>query len=182
MVDPLVRNTQRPFRSFQHRQAVFCQDGKPIGRNHFRDAMVNLRVDMIRPSRQNNACFPVVLDPLQGFPALFLYIIFRTGLFLPGFPHCFSDFPFRNVPLFFTYLDQPFRSGFFTGKGNKWPNKMHFSTCNRLHVVLQIFRIRDHDRAVEVILRCRALLPLIKHARVENRFDSAANQPLHMAV
>ena len=59
---------------------------------------------------------------------------------------------------------------------------MHFSARNRLHVVLQIFRIRDHDRAVEVILRCGALLPLIKHTRVENRFDSAADQPLHMAV
>ena len=53
---------------------------------------------------------------------------------------------------------------------------------NGLHVVLQIFRIRNDDGAVEMVLRIRCFLMLIIYAGMKDRLYPMVSQPLHMAM
>ena len=46
-VDPLVRHPERTLGIGIHRQAVFREDRQAVGSDHFRDAMVNLGVDVV---------------------------------------------------------------------------------------------------------------------------------------
>ena len=182
MIYPLVRHTKRTLRLFQHGQAVFRQHGKPVGGDHLRYSVVDLRIHMIRPACQHNTGFSVLLDPAQRFAALLLHVILCSGLLLPCFPHCLPDLAFGNVPLLPADLNQAFCSGLLAGKGNERTDKVHFSPGDRLHIVFQVFRVGHDDRAVVVVLSSGTLLPLIKHTGVENRFNPVVDQPLHMPV
>ena len=61
-------------------------------------------------------------------------------------------------------------------------DKIHFPVNNRIHIVLDVFRIRGYDRAVIMIVRIFKFIPLIGNGRVEDMPHSLVNQPLDMAM
>ena len=182
MIDPLVHHLQRPLRIEVDGDAVLCKYGQAVGGNQLRNAVVDFRVNVVGPARQDHA--PAALffhfpeDP-QTLPA---DVLLGPVLFLPSFVNGFPHLACRDTPLLRCGFDQPVCGGFFRGKGNEGPDVVHISRGHCLHIVLDVFRIGNDNGAVKVVLGIPGLLVFIEHAGVENVFDAVVNEPLHMAV
>ena len=58
MVHPLVHDKEGAFQLLQVGNGVLGQHGNPIGINQFWDAVVDFRVDVVRPAGKDNAPAP----------------------------------------------------------------------------------------------------------------------------
>ena len=181
MVDPLVHDPQ-VLVFLGIREAVLREHRQAIGGDEFRDTVIDLRVDMIGPPGQDNTAAAIVLHLLQ-YPLSFCHNVgLGLPLLRPGCLDCRLGFGSRDVPFLLTEPYQPFGSNFFIGKGHKGADIAHFSLCNSLHVVFQVFRIGGHHGAAVVVLSILVFLVFIEHTGVENGGDSLVDEPLHMAV
>ena len=182
MVDPLVVDPEGTLGGEIDGQAVIGEDGQVIGGDHFRDAVVDLRVNVIGSSRKNNAPGVIVRHPLQGFLPLRPDVGLGVLLFFPCLVDGSADFLPVDAPFFLAQGGQPVGGDFLAGEGEKGADVADFAVCDGFHVVFQILRVGDHDGAVVMILRAGGLLMLVEHAGVKNGFDALVYEPLYMAV
>ena len=61
MVHPLVCDNQRPLHMAQMGHGILCQNGKAVGSDQLRNAVVDLRIHMVGTSGQNDAVAVVFL-------------------------------------------------------------------------------------------------------------------------
>ena len=182
MVDPLVVDPEGAFGGEIDGQTVLGEDGEIVGGNHFRNAVVDLRVDVVGSARENDAPGVIVRHPLQGFLPLRPDVGLGVLLFRPRIMDSGADFLTVNAPLFLAQGSQPVGGDFLAGKGQEGADVADFAVGNGFHVVFQILRVGDHDGAVVVILCAGGLLMLVEHAGVENGFDSLIDEPLDVTV
>ena len=182
MVDPLVVDPEGAFGGEIDGQTVLGEDGEIVGGNHFRDAVVDLRVDVVGSARENDATGVIVRHPLQCLLPLRPDVGLGVLLFRPRIMDSGADFLTVNAPLFLAQGSQPVGGDFLAGKGEEGTDVADFAVCDGFHVVFQILRVGDHDGAVVMILRAGGLLMLIEYAGVEDGLDALVDEPLHMAV
>ncbi len=182
MVDPLVVDPEGALGGEIDGQAVFREDGEVVRGDHFRNAVVDLGVDVVRPARQNNAPGVIFRHPLQCFLPLCPNVGLGALLLLPCLVNGGADFLPIDAPFFLTQGGQTVGGNFLAGKGEEGADVADLAVGDGLHVVFQILRVGDHDGAVVVILGTGGLLMLVEHAGVENGLDAFVDEPLHMAV
>ena len=128
--------------------------------------MVDLRVNMIGPSGQNDAPFAGLLQILQHLLALFLHILSGAGKLLPGRFAGIGDFSRRD---FGKFLGQRLRNGVQVPEGHKGIAEGDLSACDFLHIVFDIFRIGGDNRTVVMVIGVLKFVALIKESRIENK-------------
>ena len=179
---PLIHHPQRTLGRCIQRQTVLGEHIQPIGGDQLRNAVVDLRVNVVRPASQHHALLSLPLHLRKAAATLSADVILGTALLRPCQTGGGAGLLFRNVPYLPAQLHQPVLRRFLAGKGDKGADIPHLSGGDGLHVVFQVLRIGHHHGAVIVILRVRGLLILIKDAGVEDGGNAVPGQPLHMAV
>ena len=182
VIHPLVRHTQRTHRDKVLRYAVLREHGQTVGGNQIRNPVMDFRVHMVRSACEHNAPAAVVLHPLQDSPALFADVLLGPAFLFPGQVHGPADFVLGNFPFPGAQPDQAVCGCFFIGKGDKRANIPDLLFPDIVHIVLEVFRVRADNRAVEVIDRASDLLVFIEHTGMHNRVNPVIDQPLHMPV
>ena len=182
MVNPLVVDPEGTLGGEIDGQAVLGEDGKVIRGNHFRNAVVNLRVDVVGSARENDAPGVIFRHPLQRLLTLCPDVGLGALLFFPCLVDGSADFLPVDAPFFLAQGGQPVGGDFLAGKGEEGADVADFAVCDGFHVVFQILRVGDHDGAVVMILRAGGLLMLIEYAGMENGLDALVNEPLDVAM
>ena len=182
MVNPLVVDPEGALGGEIDGQAVLGEDGKVVRGNHFRNAVVNLRVDVVGSARENDAPGVIIRHPLQRLLPLCTNVGLGALLFFPCLVDGSADFLPVDAPFFLTQSGQPVGGDFLAGEGEEGADVADFAVCDGFHVVFQILRVGDHDGAVVVILCAGGLLMLVEHAGVKNGLDAFIDEPLDVAV
>ena len=182
MVDPLVHDTQRARGREVDGQAVLGKDRQSEGRDELGDAVVDLRVDVVRPPREHDAASAALLHLCEQARALGADVGLGALLLVPRGPRRGAHLALGNLPLVAAEPDEPVGGGFLAGEGDKRADIAHVPVRDGLDVVADVLRVRDDDGTVEVVLRARRLLMLIEHTGVEDRADALIHEPLDMPV
>ena len=182
MIHPLIQNPYRPFQvpAFCHRR--FCQYGKSEGRDDLIDAVIDLRIQMIRSARQDDGIFSVLLYVIDNLIRAFSDISFESRIL---FSACTYSFPHFGCPdsqrrhLF----RQPLRQPLIVVIRQKRMQQF-YSGCFQfiIHISGDHFRIHSHDRTVIVIVGLLIFDHLIVDARIKDSLHSRLDQRLDMSV
>ena len=179
MVHPLVQNGQRPLDRCKVGDTVLSEHSHPEGIDQIRDAMMDLRINVIGTACEND---PMPAGLLQIFKNLLAFIIDRLPCTLqlcPSCVDCAADLISRNIR---KEVYELFLNGIPVGKCNEGAVELNVQIPQILYIVLDVHRIGGDDGAVIVIARVLELLSLVRHARIEDPFDSLCDQPLDMTV
>ena len=179
VVHPLVVYAQRPFDRSKVGDRILGQDGNVVGGNHIRDSMVNLRVNMIRTSGENNAVMMGFLHPFEDFPSLLAYFIADIRHLNPSGVAGLADLLFGNV---MEDLYQLVCQGLLRGHGQERIHEVDGRILQLVDVVLDVFGVRGNDRAVVVIYGFREFLTFIGNTWIENILHTLTDQPGDVAV
>ena len=182
MIDPLVVCTQRPGRREVDGKRILGQHGQIVGGDELRDAVVDLRIDVVRAARQHDAAAVILLDPRERRRALRADVGLCALLLEPCGMDGGTGLRGRNAPCLFAEVSQALRGGLLVRKGEEGAQIGHTVLADGVDVIFKIFGVGDDDGTVEVVLCAGRLLMLIEHARVEDGPDTVVDEPLHMAV
>ena len=161
---------------------ILCQYRHTVGSDQFGDTVVDLRVNMIRAAAEYDSPPSGFFQVGEDFFALLFHIVAESVLFAPcgmgGTAHFFFFDPVFRAK----YFDKLVGKYFFGRKRHERIQETHLSLGNGVDVVLDVFRIRGHDRAVVVVVGIRKFVPLIRNARIKDHIHTFIDQPLDMAV
>ena len=163
----------------QMRNRVFRQNCDTIGGNQLWNTMVNLIVNMIRTTGENNTMFTVCLQPGNGFFTFSIHSLTCLCQFLPSKLCSFFDLGSRDLRKCFNQL----RSyGVHTGESHERIAEINMFTAQFFHIILDIFRIRGNDRTVIMVIGIRELISFIWDCRIENEMYTLLNQPFNVPM
>ena len=113
--------------------------------------MVDLRIDMVWTTCQNDTASTGFLHIFEDFFTLFHH--FQTGhfLFFPGIGNSLAHFGFWYVKFFLEAFDQCQACLLLAAKGHERIDKTHLAGSDLVHIILDVFRIRGNDRTVVVV-------------------------------
>ena len=161
---------------------ILCEDGKAVGGNELRNAMVDLRVHVIGTSCQDNAPLSVILHPLEGLLPFLFHILPGGDQLLPCGMGSHLHLSSRDLEGFCKFLYKGICQDGLVGKCHEGVHEMHMLLLQSLYIVLDIFCVGCHHGAVVMVACCRAFVALIGNAGVEDKLHALADQPGHMAV
>ena len=176
---PLVVDTDRALKISELRDRVLGEDSHAVGVDELRDAVVDLRVDVVRSARENNAVAAGLLEIFQCLDSLGLDIASVLRLLFPRRVRRILHLDLRDVMEDF---DEAVCHDLLAGEREERVHEADRRVTELLDVVLDILRVGRHDRAVVVIDCAREFISLERNARVENELHALADQPLNMAV
>ena len=179
---PLIHHPQGTLGRGVQGQTVLGEHIQAVGGDELRDAVVDLRVDVVGPSRQHHATLAAALHLRKAAAALGPDVLLGPTLLRPRGTGGGADFGGGDAPHVAAQLHQPILRRFLAGKGDEGPDIPHLSGGDGLHVVFQVLGVGHHHGAVIVILGVLRLLILIEHAGVEDGGDPMLHQPFYMAV
>ena len=179
MIHPLVQNDDGPFRAAKMGDGVLGQDGDPVGVDHFRNTVVDLGINMVGASGQDDALDMVVLHILQDPLAFLTDILTDLVKLLPARRCRVRDLSGRNIPEF---PDQGLCDRVQAGKSHEGIAETDLTAADLLHVVADVLRIGGDDGAVVMVVRSPDFLPLIEKGRIEDEVHAPVDQPHDMAM
>ncbi len=144
--------------------------------------MVDFRVNVVRPAGQYDAPVTCLIQEFNCFFPLFAHVFPACFQLFPCLVNCILYIIFRNRKFPGQLFCQAFAENLFTLEGEEGMDKIYFPVHNRIHVVLNIFRIRGYNRAVVMIVGILKLISLMGNGGVEDARNSSIYQPLHMSV
>lgn len=97
MVHPLIHDNQRAFEFSEMGDGVFREYCHAIRVDGIGDAVVDLGIDMVRTSAENDAMSTGILEILEGLFSLLLDITTEGPLGFPSEMSSFSNFSFRDI-------------------------------------------------------------------------------------
>ena len=161
---------------------IFRYDGQIIGLDHLRNAVVDLRIQMVRPAYQQDdgqVLFPGFLKDLRAFLAHVFPVMLQ--FFIARF-HGFFQFALLNVLVFKGFgKTQQHLAGVVDGQEGL--HELDVLVPQHVHVVADIFRIRSHHRAIVVVAGMVYLVfHVIGHAGVEDFLYTLFHQVHDMPV
>ena len=169
MIHPLVVHTDRTFYRNQVGYRVFRQYSYTIAVDQIRDAMVDLRVDMVWTACKNDASVACFFHIFQCFFPFAAYIFTDSSHFRPGCMGCGFYFICRNILEDFC---QTFGNDLFRGQGKERIHELNGRIMKFIHIVFDIFCIRGNDRAVVMVDCIREFVSLIWDTWIENKFHT----------
>ena len=179
MIHPLVRHDERPLRAAQMGDGILGEHGDVKGSDQLRDAVVDLRVYVVRPSRQHDAALSGLLQEGQGLFALFADGLPGVRQLLPG---GFRGGLHAVGRQFRKFLQQGLRHGAQIPEGHEGIAQHRLAVADGLHIVLDVLGVGRDDGAVVMVVGPLHLVPLIKQRRVEDEIHLLPDQPLHMPM
>ena len=179
MVHPLIGYDERTVHAAQMRHGILGEHGKPVGGDQLRNAVVDLRVQVIGPARKDDALLMVVLQPGKDLLALSFDILMGSGHFFPAGRRGPADLLRGKLLKFF---DQGVRGDLQAGERHEGIAQHRLAPADLLHIVLDVFRIGGDDGAVVMIVRALRFVPFIKQSGIEDEIHVLFNQPGHMPV
>ena len=161
---------------------VLCQYCNIVGCDQFRESMVDFRVNMIRTSRQNDTTVAGLIQETNRLLSFRSHVLTAGCKLLPCFMYSRTDLCIRKRKFLPEFVNQTVRDCILTFKVQERMDKINFSMHDRIHIVLNIFRVGSNDRAVIMVVRISKFFPLIRDGRIENVLYSLVDEPLHMSV
>ena len=182
VVHPLISYNKRPFHLAQVTDRVLCENCKSVRGDKLRNAVVNLRIHMVGTSGKNNAVPVMLLQPCNGFLALFLHIPAAGQKLLPACMSSLLNFNGRNLIFPAEFYNQLLCQNLFTGKGKERIHKANMVFRQLLHIVFDVFCVRGNHGAVVMVSCIRSFIPLIGDAGIKNVLNTLLNQPGNMTM
>ena len=145
---------------------ILRQDSDAVGRNQLRNAVIDLRIDVVRSSGKHNAVSACLLQIGERLLTLLIHGIADMLHLFPACQRGGSDLVLWNLR---EYLDQLRRHGLKACQGKKRVAEINVRKAQFFHVVLDILRIGGDDRTVVVVLRVRKFVSLIRHTRIKDK-------------
>ena len=179
VIHPLIGNHKGSVRSAQMGYTVFRKDCKTKGSNHFRNTMMDFRINMVGAACKDNTTHMVLFHITQGFFPFFHDILTCFDQFLPGFSDSSRNFSCRKLGKF---TNQSMLQGSHVLKGQERVTQQRRVVADFFHIVFDIFRIRGDDRTVVVITCAFHFVTFIEDGRVENKIYLLLQEPFNMAV
>ena len=182
MVHPLVGDHDRTLDLAEVGDAVFGQNRKSEARNHIRNAVMNLGIDVIGATRKDNAVLFVLLAPLNGAFALGLDILLDLQKFRPARMCRGAGLCRGNSELLLHNLLELGAQNLFVRERHEGAQEADVLGLDFFHVVFNVLGVARDNRAVIVIARAVLLVPLVGNAGVEDGLHAVPDEPTHMAV
>ena len=182
MIHPLIRDAHRTFGIKVDRETVLGEHREPEACDHFRNAVVDLGINVIGTACENNAAAMRGLHLFQHAGALLTDVLFGAELLRPGAVCSFPDIGFRNLPVLGKERDETVGGSLLIGHGDERPEITDILIRHVLHVVFEILRIGNDNGTVEMVLGITGFLMLIEYAGMEDGTDTAVDEPLDMSV
>ena len=179
VVHPLIRDDQGPLRAAQVGDGVLRQHRQVEGGDHLRQAVVDLRVDVVRASGQDDTALSGLLKPGDGLLPLLPHVHAGAVQLLPAGGRGGSHLPggqLRELP------GQGLRDGGDVPEGQEGIAQRCLSVSDGLHIVLDVLGVGGDDGAVVMVGGPLHLVPLIEQGGVEDEVHLLPDQPLHMPV
>ncbi len=160
--------------------AILGENGKAVGADHFRDTVIDLRIQMIGTAGQHDALGAGDLHELQDPFSLGLHIAAVLQQLLPpilrGGEHLLAG-KLGELP------EQGLGDRFEVGEGHVRMAEDHLAGHDVLYVVLDVLRIGRHNGTVVMVVRLIVFRPLIEEGRIENKIRvHLVDEPLHVPV
>ena len=180
MIHPLVQDGDRTIRCGQVGDGVLGEYSYTVGGDHLRDAVVDLRVNVIGTACKDNALDMVFLHEFQDFLSLFANISAGLFEFLPAGDAGLTDFLGGNLSG--KFLFHGIGDGAHAGESHEGVAEPDLSFRDLLDVIADVLRIGGDDRAVVVVVRGGKLRALIEQGGVEDEVNALFNEPHHVTV
>ena len=116
MVHPLIHDNKRAFQIPQMGNGIFCQYTHTVGSNHFRNTVIDFRINMVWTTGQHDTAAMVFFHIFQYFFALLLHLQTGHCKFFPAFGYGITYFGFRNMEFFLKTVYELFGKDFFVCK------------------------------------------------------------------
>ena len=182
VVHPLVHDVERALHLVQVGNGILGQHGDIVGCDHFRQAVVDFRVDMVRTSGQDDAPVAGLIQEPDRLLALFTHVFAAGCQLVPCGVDGGANLTVGEAELFAQLVDQAVGDGLLALQAEEGVDEVHLAVYDGVHVVLDVLRVGGDDRAVVVVVGRLKLIPLVGNGRVEDVFHTLVDQPLHMTV
>ncbi len=179
MIHPLVIDAERTFYRCKVRDGILREHSHIVGVDHLRNTVVNLRVDMIRTTREDNAVMTCLFHPFEYFLALPAHLIAHGSHLFPAGVAGFTNFLFRKIG---EDADQTVGEDLFRCERKERIHECNIIFFQMIHVVFDILRIACDNRTVVMVHGIGKLFPLIWQTRIPDGLYALGDQPLDMAV
>ena len=176
MIAPLIHDMQSMLLHRQMIDRVLRKDRQMIGLDHFRDAMMDFRIDMVGTSRQKDRMLARLLKTLQDLLAVAAHILaIMLQLLISSLcRRCNLRLCNAFLPQF---LGQPRCHALLVADGQKGLQELDMLFLQNIHVAADIFRIGRHNGTIIVIIRCMLRIRhIIRLAGVENLVHALLHQ------
>ena len=181
VVGPLVPHPQRTRQRGSVDDAVLGEHRHAQAGDQLGDAVVDLGVDVVRPSGQHDAAQAALGDPRQCPPALGEDVGLGLGVLGETGGDGLGRLVQRDVVVG-EHLDQPTRQVGRVGEVQERVEVADAGLPEPRHVVGQHLGVEGDDRAVEVVVGAREQLLLVGDARQEDGVHAGVEQVLQVAV
>ena len=119
MVHPLIHGDSRPLNGCQMGNAVFRENGYIIGSDQFRNAVVDLRINMVRASGKHDSTLVIVLHPLKNFFSFSLDVLSDSSELVVCLMGGVANLVLRDAIFFAKVFNQFVCQNLFTLKGKE---------------------------------------------------------------
>ena len=183
MIAPLVDDLQTPFvdRHVVHR--ILRENRQLIGLDHLGDAVIDLGVDVIRPSRKQDGVLARLFNTIQDLLSVVTNILpVLLNLGVTGIDRR-SDLRPADALGFAKLLHQTLDHALAVIDGQERLQEADVLLAQDIHVDADVLRIGCDDRAVVVVRRRVGLvLHVVRFARIEDRIDALFDEVGNMPV
>ena len=130
--------------------------------------MIDLRVDVVRTSGQDDAPVAGLLQEPDGLFAFLSHILAACCQLRPGVVDggCYLTVGEGEFPA--QLFDEPVGDGLLALQVQKRMDEVYLAVYNGVHVVLDILRVGGDDGAVVVVVRLLELIALVGDGGVED--------------
>ena len=182
VIHPLIGYNKGALNLCQVRNAVLSQYGDAIRGDQLRNTVVDLLVNMVWTSGQDDTLHMIVTEIFNRFFALIFHILTGFGKLIPGgFNRCLN-FLRTDIRCLTKLLSHSLNNMFFIIQGKEGIHKLNMFGFQLLHIVFNIFRIRSNNWTVVMIIGTFHLVPLIRNAWIEDKIHAFFNEPHNMSV
>ena len=156
------------------RDRILGEDRHAVGVNELRNAVVDLRINVVRSSAQNDSMSAGVTQVIQRLLTLAPDIFAAPHELSPRIGRSSPDIFLVNIA---ENVDKPVCQDFFTCECEERIHEFDIRITQFLHIVFNVLSVGGDDRAVVMVDRAFELLALVGNARIENELYSVPKQP-----
>ena len=162
---------------------VFRDDGQMVALDHLRDAVVDLRVDVIGATDEHDDLLPRLLDALEDLGAVVAHILAVLGELLVGLVDSLDNLLFLQTLMGAEFLVEARGHALLVVDWQERLQEVDVLLAQDVHVAADVLSVRSDNRAVVVVLRRMLVVDhVVGLARVEDLRDALLDEVHDVAV
>ena len=183
VIAPLIDDVESRTLDRQMIDGVFRQDGKTVGSDHVGYAMMNLRIDVVRPADEHDGRLLRALDLAQDAHAVITHVLLVVLKFRVGSECRLLDLALGKTFGSAEFLKKALNHALLVVKRQKRLQKFNVLFAQHVHIGADILCIGRNDRAVVVIVARMLLVDDIERdARIKNLSDALFHEIHDMSM